>query len=403
MRLAALAVALVVWATSAAAVAAADDWRTSGDGTLYGYANRTELRGDSVLNPGNRVAVLAQRSAGAELRLNGKAENETLRLTARAIVARREQHNEFASAPAGEAYLSQWQVRLRAAEGWHLAAGREVLNWGAAQFRSPSSPFYFDNGRRDPLRELVGVDALKVAWTPDRQNSASLVRIVGAGHGAPQPDVRHDGWLAKVDRRGAAWALGLVAQKAPDLAAFYGAHGQTTLGDALLLYGEVGSGAQPHALQSPADASQPFMLPSATPRRTTALLGVSYSFEDGQSLASEYLHDGHGYTAAQERAYFQRAVSQPEMALGLAPRLLGRDYLHLVWQSNPMGEHGYWRLMYTRQSSDGGNELAGYGESVLSGKISAYALAVMPRGNARQEFSALLRRSVTLGLKIALP
>ena len=385
MRLAVLA--LAAWATTATA----DDWRTTWDGTLYGYASHTDRRDDSVLNPGNRVARLAERSEGGELRLNGKAGNETLRLTARGIAARRQLANEFGSEPAGEAYLSQWQVRLRAAEGWHIAAGREVLNWGPAQFRSPASPFYFDNGRRDPLRELVGMDMLKVAWTPDRQNNASLVRIVGSGHGAGRPDAWHDGWLAKFDQRGEAWALGLVALKAPDLAAFYGAHGQSTLGDALLLYGEVGSGAQP------------FTLASAAPRRTTALLGASWSFADGQSLAAEYLHDGHGYTAAQQRTYFQRAETQPELALGRAPRLLGRDYLHLVWQSNLMDERGYWRLMTTHSLTDGGNEFAGYGEGVLSGKVSAYLLAVLPQGNARQEFSALFRHSLTLGLKIALP
>lgn len=397
MKLAVLA--LAAWATTATA----DDWQTTWDGTLYGDASRTQLRDDSLLNPGNRVARLAERSAGGELRLSGKAGNDTLRLTARAIATRRQQTDDFGSEQRGDAYLSQWQVRLRAAEGWHLAAGREVLNWGPAQFRSPASPFYFDNGRRDPLRELVGMDMLKIAWTPDRQNSASLVRVIGTGHAAPRPDAWHDSWLAKFDQRGEAWTFGLVALKAPALAAFYGAHGQSTLGDALLLYGEVGHGAQPHALQSPADAAQPFTLANATPRRTTALLGASWSFENGQSLAAEYLHDGHGYTAAQERAYFQRAVSQPELALSMAPRLLGRDYLHLVWQSNLMDERGYWRLMATHSLSDGGNELAGYGEGVLSGRLSAYGLAVWAPGNARQEFSALLRHSLTLGLKIALP
>jgi len=35
--------------------------------------------------------------------------------------------------------------------------------------------------------------------------------------------------------------------------------------------------------------------------------------------------------------------------------------------------------------------------------MSVYVLAVLPIGNARQEFSALFQNSVTLGLKIALP
>jgi hypothetical protein len=396
-------VVLALCAFAATASAADSDWRTSWDGTLYGYANSMRLRGDSVLNPGNQVAGLPQRSDTAELRLNFKAENEDVRLTARPIGLVRETRNAFGTQQRNEGYFSLWQVRVRAAEGWNVAAGREVLNWGPAQFRSPSSPFYFDNGRTDPLRELVGMDALKLSWTPDMQSSLNLARIVRSGYGAMQPDVWRESWLAKLDQRGGEWSYGVVAVKAPHMPAFYGAHGQVTVSDAVMLYGEVGSSARAFALQSSADATQPFTVEVPSSRSTTSLAGAAYTFESGKSLAAEYLHEGHGYTSEQESTYFQRAVTLPGMALGLAPRLLGRDYLHMVWQSNMMGEIGYWRLMYTRNFTDGGNELAGYGETVLSTRVSIFALAVLPVGNARQEFSALFTRSVTAGLKIALP
>ncbi|MBI4741412.1 MAG: hypothetical protein HY777_07675 [Betaproteobacteria bacterium] len=395
--------ALSVCATAALADEA--DWRTAWDGMLYGYAESKGLRADSVLNPGNRVAHLAQRSKVAELRLNFKAESETVRLTARPIVWTRETQNAFGTEHSNDAWFSQWQVRVRAAEGWNIAAGREVLHWGPAQFRSPSSPFYFDNGRSDPMRELAGMDAAKISWTPDMQNSASLARVARAGRGAPQPqpDTWRDSWLAKFDRRGDSWAMGLAAVKAPDLPAFYGAHGQIAPGDELMLYGEFGSSARPLALQSPADPVQGFAVQTPSNRRSTALLGANYTFEDGKSLAAEYLHDGHGYTSAQESAYFRRAAASPGVALGLAPRLLGRDTLHFVWQSNLMDDKGYWRLMATHGLTDGANELAAYGETVLTRKVIAYLLALLPLGNARQESSSLLKYSATLGLKIALP
>ncbi|NMM28158.1 MAG: hypothetical protein HHJ12_12945 [Glaciimonas sp.] len=396
-------VVLALCAFASAASADESNWHTSWDGTLYGYGNRMGLRSDSVLNPGNQIARLPQRSDSAELRLNFKAENETIRLTARPIGLLRETHNAFGTQQRNEGYFSLWQARVRAAEGWNVAAGREVLNWGAAQFRSPSSPFYFDNGRTDPLRELVGMDALKLSWTPDMQSSANLARIVRSGYGSMQPDIWKDNWLAKLDQRGGEWAYGVVVVKAPHLPAFYGAHGQVTMSDALMLYGEVGSSAKAFALGSSADATQPFTVQVPSSRQTAALAGAAYTFEDGKSLAAEYLHDGHGYTSAQESAYFQRAATTPDMALGLVPRLLGRNYLHLVWQSNMMSEIGYWRLMYTRNLTDGGNELAGYAETVLATRLSVFALAVLPVGNARQESSALFTRSVTAGVKIALP
>ena len=85
---------------------------------------------------------------------------------------------------------------------------------------------------------------------------------------------------------------------------------------------------------------------------------------------TEYLHDGHGYTREEERAYFQRATTQFGLPLGLMPRLLGRDYLHVVWQANMMSETGYWRLMYTRNLTDNGNELAAYGETTVNPHFS---------------------------------
>ncbi|MFZ3018853.1 MAG: hypothetical protein WA056_10395 [Gallionella sp.] len=388
------------------AIAEEHDWRTSWDGTLYGYAGSMSPRDDSVLNPGNRIARLAQRSDNLEARFNFKAESETLRVTARPIVALRDERNAFGGQTRREAYLSQYQVRVRAADGWNVAAGREVMNWGAAQFRSPSSPFYFDNGRSDPMRELVGMDALKLAWTPDMRSSFNLARIVRSGYGASQPDMWRDSWLAKLDLRGDEWAYGAVAVKAPNLPAFYGAHGQMALNDAWLLYGEAGSSARSAALQSPADAAQPFAVQTPSPRRTTALVGATYTAEDGQSLSAEYLHESHGYTAAETAAYFARAAASPLLAaqaLGLAPRLLGRDYVHLVWQSNLMESDGYWRVMVTHNATDGSNELGAYGEKTLTPQLSAFAMGAWNSGNARQELSSLFTQSVTLGLKVALP
>jgi hypothetical protein len=390
---------LLIFLVATGASAEDADWRTSWDGTLYVYGNSMVLRDDSVLNPYNQIARLPQRSDVAELRFGFKAESETVRLTARGIGSTREMRNAFGQRSHSEGYLSLWQLRVRAAESWNVAAGRDVLNWGAGQFRSPSSPFYFDNGRTDPMRELVGMDVAKVSWTPDMQNGTTLARIVRSGYGAAQPDAWRNSWLLKSDRRSGDVAYGAVAAKAPHLGAFYGAHGQYTMSDELMLYGEFGSSVLPVVLGSPEDAAQPYQIQSPSPRGNAALVGSSYTFESGQSLMLEYLHDGHGYTRAQEEAYFQRATTQFGLPLGLMPRLLGRDYFHAVWQANMMSETGYWRLMYTRNLTDSGNEFAAYGETTLHPRLSIYALAVLPQGGARQEAGALFTRSFTLGLK----
>lgn len=396
-----LALPLAVFALSASADES--DWNTSWDGTLYVYANSTSVRDDSVLNPYNQIARLPQRSDTAELRLNFKAQNDAVRVTARPIALVRESRNAFGTQSGSESYFSLWQVRVHLVEGWNAAAGRDVLNWGAAQFRSPSSPFYFDNGRSDPMRELVGMDVAKITWTPDMQNSATLARVVRSGYGAAEPDAWRNSWLMKYDMRGDEVAWGVVTAKAPHLGAFYGAHGQYTVSDGLMLYGEFGSSVLPVVLDSPADIAQPYFIRSPSSRRNTALAGSSYTFENGQSLVLEYLHDGHGYTKAEEVAYFQRATTQYGLPLGLMPRLLGRDYFHAVWQANMMSDTGYWRLMYTHNITDNGSEFAAYGETTLTPHFSIYGMVLFPVGTTHQEFSALFTRSITAGVKIALP
>jgi hypothetical protein len=397
--------ALLLLLASSATYADESSWNTSWDGTLYGYTSNMTLRDDSVLNPANQIANLPTRTKAGEVRLNLKAESEALRLTARPILATRNQHTTAEATLKSEAYLSQWQVRVRATEEWNVAAGREVMNWGAAQFRSPSSPFYFDNGRSDPMRELVGMDAVKLTWTPDMQRGVTLAHVSRTGRVAAAPDDWHNTWLFKADQRGDGYALGLVAAKAASNAAFYGAHGQYSLGDETLIYGEIGSSERINALQSPADPTQPFGVLPVSARRNTLLVGSTYTLPDGQSLTAEYLRDNHGYTPAQEAAYFSRAASSPALAgqaLGMAPRLLGRDYLHLVWQSNLMESEAYWRVMCTRSLTDGGNELGAYGEATLHERVSGFFTATVTSGTPRQEVSSLFLRTVALGVKVAL-
>ena len=59
--------------------------------------------------------------------------------------------------------------------------------------------------------------------------------------------------------------------------------------------------------------------------------------------------------------------------------------------------------MLRRNLDDGGNELAGYGEHAINGRLSLFALAVLNTGGPRREFASLIERGLTLGLRLALP
>ncbi|MBY0579157.1 MAG: hypothetical protein K2P57_08925 [Burkholderiales bacterium] len=362
--------------------AQADEWRTAWDGTAYAYA------GSTAVLPGR---PLDRESETLDTRLDFKAEREGLKIAFRPVLLARQSRNIYGNPSRREAYLSQWQARLEATP-WNLSIGRDLLNWGPAQFRSPSSPFYFDNGRSDPMRELSGMDNLKAVWTPDVKTTVYLARIVDSGHVSPDP--WKNTWLFKADHVSEDWSGGIALV---DRGPFIGAHGQYTAMDALLLYAEASSYRRTNALQSPADLSLPFSVLPRSPRRTDALFGAAWTFEDGKSINCEYLRYGHGFDSSGKRAFLARIASP---AAAFAPPLLGRDYLHLVLQSNLMESSGYWRLMFTH--TDGSDELSGYGEHALNGRTTLFALAVLPSGGAGREFSSLFSSSLTVGLRFAL-
>lgn len=368
-------------------VAYAADWRTTWDGALYGYAGRTTV--DVTVSPPVSQAVRVVRdSRTAEARFNFKAETELLRVSLRPILL-----VQGGAQTGREAYLSQWQLRWRAAEAWSVSAGRELLNWGPAQYRSPSSPFYFDNGRSNPLRELSGMDALKLSWTPHAGDAFTLAHLSGSGHASINPDPWRDSWLARWEPRGEDWAAGLTLVQPASQPTFFGLHVQYTPDDAWLVYGEAGSGQRPGAV----DAMVANATGQPSPRHSDWLLGASYTLESGSSFYAELMRNGHGLSAVAQPAVFNAVPGATAFA---AAPLLGRDYLHLVWQSNLMDDGGTTRLMATHGFDSGDIELAAYAEHHLNGRTSVFALAAAGENGS---FVRQRTRSFSAGLRMALP
>jgi hypothetical protein len=85
----------------------------SWDGMFYAYSSSTNLRNDSMLNPGNYLAKLAQRTDTVDARFNFKTKTDSLQLTARPILLTQQQRNSFGDTNKSEGYFSQWQASWR--------------------------------------------------------------------------------------------------------------------------------------------------------------------------------------------------------------------------------------------------------------------------------------------------
>ncbi|MBK7654020.1 MAG: hypothetical protein IPJ18_01630 [Betaproteobacteria bacterium] len=392
-------------------------WTTSANLEAWVYGTRNTLADDAVLNPGNRIARLSHSTAWFDGRLNLRAENGPMQLLATPRLT--EQQNQMTRSGVGDAFtrtgagrLGQGFVRYKAADT-ALTLGRELFVWGPGNFRSPSSPFYFDAGRTNPLAATPGIDLVRAT------QALGSVRVTAAHVFAttqlqPAQDQAHTS-LLKIDQQGSSHLVSLIVSQQRGARPFAGAFAQFTPDDAWLLYGEMGSSRQPYAM-TPNEPGTPgpfYRFEQPAPRTVNALLGASYTLENGHTLVAEYLHNTGGYRPDQLSNYFaqarhaaalaqtQPAVGYPALgqALGAAPRLLGRDYVWLNWQSNPQEPGLYWRAGWTQNITDRSGQATVYLEKNFVPKLSGFVVITVNRGSAQTEYGMLWRSSVTAGVK----
>jgi hypothetical protein len=311
----------------------------------------------------------------------------------------------------GSARISQAFLRIKS-EGDSVTLGRELFTWGPAVFRSPSNPFYFDAGRTNPLAATPGIDLVRYSLGLG-QLRASAAYVFSTSQVLPAEALGRTA-LFKLDQQGKNYLLSLVASKRRNDAAFVGGFAQFTPDDAWLLYGEFGSSRQALAL-TPANGPGPFYtVTRPAPRAMTSLLGANYTLESGRALVAEVLHNEGGYTRGQESQYFQQALAARTLAqinpvagygalgqaLGQAPRLLGRDYLWLSWQSNPQDSKLIWRAEWTANLGDASGQALLYAEKNFAPRVSGFVAFTQTAGNAQTDYGALTRTRLTLGVKL---
>lgn len=366
------------------------------------YATHTRLSARSLLNPGNRIATIPENQGLIDTRLNLHAEIGPVELVgaSRLVVQRDMAGGQTApdsrrriSNTASDVLWNQGFARFKR-DGDTLVVGREALTWGPATFRSPSNPWYFDSGRTSPLAATPGIDLLR--YTHGFSNwHVTTAYVASAVPTKPGDDVSH-AQLLKVDQQGQSYLVSVNVARLPGASNFIGGFGQFTPSDAWLLYGEFGASSRP------------------APSGRTALAGASYTLESGRVLTGEWLYNDGGFTRGGQTQYFEQAAKANAMAdvspaagLGLlgqtlaqAPRLMGRNYVWTCLQSNPQDSALYWRTELTGNLTDYSTQTSIYLEKNILSKASGFIVATRNTGSPQTDFGALVRTSVTVGIKL---
>ncbi len=171
-------------------------------------------------------------------------------------------------------FINEWLVRIPVSDRLFISYGRENLQWGPGWLFSPSNPFFIDNGRDDPKREIPGKDFARLVYLPDMTWTLSLIANMDEGRSRLEYGKKFKNiYGVKLDFTGEQTYAGLIlAHREPEQTSL-GAFGGWTFNDALLLYTDIG-------INEMTDKSES--------RECALLAGASYTLETGPTLTVEY-------------------------------------------------------------------------------------------------------------------
>lgn len=386
-------------------------WVFTSRGQALLSATHVERQDNSLLNPGNAIAHIPSERYELELRpdLELKRPGLALLLKPRASVSHTPGDAD------NDIWVNEGWLRWKPAQQWYLQGGREIWLWGPSMFWSPSNPFYLGTGKNVPQRELPGRDIARVSWMPADNVALTLANNFGNGHPRELQPEQRKLTLLKLDLNNNEASGSLIASRREGELWRFGAYGQWTFSDAVLLYAD-GSYGRRDGLKVVQNANNSLgwqVVDNPDAERTgTLLLGGGYTFESGISLNLEAMHYGDGLSQsnasqgsemAQQMSPWLNTPLAPYAAAALGAgieqqRLQQRRNYMALQLLDPTHERYSWNLRYIRSIDDRSGEFVPLGSYDLNDKLQLWANFSLRHGGQNSEYSQLVKRSAMLGL-----
>ena len=374
------------------------------------------------LNPDNRVLDLPRHTTEGEVRVDATLDLDRVLFSAKPRV--RLTRDQWGDGPRSgesetdeETLLLEGTARIRLHDTLFVNLGRENLQWGPAQLVNPSNPFFAENGRENPVREIAGMDFVRVVWLPTYSWTVSWIANTGLGEGNLQGRDWHPSQALKVEYVGYEANGGVLVHGGPDHKTSLRAYGRWTASDALLVYAE-GSIQKGTEVLYPTDGPAPLGLTLDDTRSDDpalipfTVLGASYTMELGPTFTMEYAYNGEGYDDGEAGRFFDLAhgagalieagLLEPDPD-GAAPglRLLRRHYLFGQYLHSEIADRFTVLLRWTQNLDD----LSGLGTAFLEWNASdrwrLFSFAAYGTGGNRDEFGSAVRWLGLLGIELS--
>ncbi|MEW6489268.1 MAG: hypothetical protein AB1578_15295 [Thermodesulfobacteriota bacterium] len=364
------------------------------------------------LNPENRVLDLPRQVSEGEARLDLSLDLGPLYLTAKPRARLTREHRQDGpragdSDTDAEVLLLEGRAQARIWERGFVSFGRENLQWGPAQFVNPSNPFFADNGRDNPVREVPGMDFLRVLWLPTPSLTLSWIANTGRGEGELGGRSWHPSHALKLDYLGYEVSGGVLAHGGGGADGSLRGYGQWTASDAMLLYGEASVSRRDRDDVSQ-EGTDPIDRQVDGDFALYSVLGAGYTLELGPTVSLEYAYNESGYDNAEAERFFDRAHAAAALVraglLELGPgdvavpqQLLRRHYLFAQYLHTEIAGRLTVILRWAQNLEDRSGLGSTYLEWSLADRWRLFGFGAYGSGGNRDEFGSALRYLGSVG------
>lgn len=298
-----------------------------------------------------------------------------------------------------------------------ITAGRQLLQWGNGQFRSPSNPFFAESVLFNPVQEILGKDFITVGYRPSMDWGLTYIALLGDSNLDPGHDRFERAHGIKLDWTGRWFNGGVLGSQREGHPWRLSGYSTFTLSDAVILYGE-GTVSRDTTGLLPAASGENILLPaSEVDERTrgSLLLGGSYTFENGTTAYLEYLHSTEAFNDRQADDWLAIARDAAEGlegpdALSSASTLgnaidpgwnqLRNNYLFLQLARTEYLQKADLALRYVQNLEDSSYEISTAVTLRLGDNAEWFLVGSRNFGGAETEFGRLYRYTVQTGLRI---
>jgi hypothetical protein len=318
-------------------------------------------------------------------------------------------------------FVNEWLTRIQVTENLFVSYGRENLQWGPCYLFSPSNPFFRDNGRSNPKKEVPGMDFARLVWLPAMSWTISFIANIDEGRQEYRFFEFDKIYAVKLDYSGQeAYASMILSHQESDRNRL-GAFGGWTVTDALLIYGEGTISRGTNALY-PVKANNPFgasmeeVDDQDLSLKGTFLAGGSYTLEVGPTLTVEYVYNGTGYSDGEADLYYQLRqaaadayslsgpigdLSRLTLSRTADPKLrfLRRNYIMTQYQQNDIRDVLNLTFRWTRNIDDGSGQFIAIVEYYLGEHIQLFSIGSVNSGSEDTEFGTILDYQWMIGLE----